>query len=180
VSARTTAEIAAWIVAAFGRVDLDDALTAVRGERVGERNGHPVYSRGLGSDDMPSLSLQERAYTEAHARMYGEWGCIREVLWEIGKPGEAFYADRTAMRAAEFVAAFVRRNGRVQLTIRDTLLNGGAIREMLVESISDAFDQRAHDRYEQTFPRVASTPRRSRYSVDPGGEAVYDPALPED
>lgn len=91
----SAAEIAAWLLPAFERVDLDDMMT----ER---RHG--------ATDDVPHLSLTERTYTAAQERAYGEWGCERSVVWEIGKPGEPFSAERAAHRAAEFVAAFVRRN----------------------------------------------------------------------
>lgn len=122
----TAADIAAWILPAFAGVDIDDVLTAMRD--------------GLGSDDCPYLSLTERTYTAAFARAYGDWGCEREINWEFGKRGEAFDAARTAMRAAEFVLAFVRRNGRVRLSIRGTLSNGVNRREMIVEAAVNATD----------------------------------------
>lgn len=131
MSAATTAEIATWILPAFAGVTLDDALPVdSRGRR------RAAQYVGLGTDDLPHLSLTERTYTPDQERVYGEWGCERAVVWEIGKRGEPLHANRTSMRAAEFVAAFVRRNGRVRLSIRGTFLNGQHMREMIVGSIA--------------------------------------------
>lgn len=117
----SVAEIAAWLLPAFERVDLDDMVTA---------------SRHGATDDAPHLSLTERTYTAAQERAYGEWGCERSVNWEIGKPGEPFSAGLAARRAAEFVASFVRRNGRVKLVLRGTLLNRLPRSEMVVDQVA--------------------------------------------
>lgn len=115
----SAAEIAAWLLPAFARVDLNDALTNHRDS--------------LGTDDMPHLALIERNYTPAFEAAYGAWGAEREVQWDLGRRGDPFDAARVAQRAAEFVDAFVRRNGRVKLVVRGTVANGSPRREMIVE-----------------------------------------------
>lgn len=122
-TALTTEQIAAWLEPALRGCTPENAAVDAADE--------------LGSDDWPRLHLTERTYTEAHRRAYGEWGAEREVRWELGRRDEPFSSAAIAMRTAKFVEAFVRRNGRVQLTLRDTVLNGSAMKRLQIDSIAD-------------------------------------------
>lgn len=115
----TVAELAAWIEPYWARVSLEDAILDAR----------------LGTDDAPHLSLIERTYTPEYERVYGEWGSHRSVAWELGRRGTPIDVAAIARRAAQYVAAFVARNGRVRLVLSGTVLNRCGVTIRTIERV---------------------------------------------
>lgn len=73
-------------------------------------------SRGDDLSGCPQLSFAERTYTPATEAAYGPWGTSREVRWEWhdGRVGVQGMCRLTA----EYIAAFVAKNGRVAVCLR--------------------------------------------------------------
>lgn len=101
----TVAELAFWLATAWNNVV--DPAAALRAD-----------SRGDDLSGCPKLSLAERTYTPATEAAYGSWGTSREVRWEWhdGKVGIQGMCRLTA----EYIAAFVAKNGRVAIALRSS------------------------------------------------------------
>jgi len=107
VTAQTNpSEIDAWAIRWFDGVTRDDLRV---------NNRHP-----LGTDDVPILMMTEQTHGEKYRRMYGEWGCSREIRWadHDDDPFASVFTDRGVMSIGCYVTEFARRNGPVKLMMR--------------------------------------------------------------